>query len=541
MYQKNDEYGHHGKSKDVENIVIKPDSIEILTHVEDPFWLEDDNLENNVPEIWRGPNNEYLVVTLSGEVIAINIGDLVQAPFCLENYFMDYNDMQSSLPLPPHLPQKVAEIDRVTCYECDIVFCNEQRLLEHLMTHININRMGCDICDKDLNLEEKFQLHAMAVTWQSIYYCDYCRKSCAGVVRSKDQVPPPGKTFMCHDCECEMKKESLIIHNNTQLYDHKKFQNVTSQPKSQPVLPPAPQVVEQLSNSLPKYSSMEVLKDHKQVVVSSKSLSVPSPMEVLKDRKQVEFSSKPLPASPPTEVLKGHKQVEVSSKSPATPLMMEVLKDQKQMPKHETKSNDRELSLIEQVPAGKRNRRKNGKSQVTKENNKHRRPKPGVQTVSDNKNKKKEKYRRLRPKVQAVNESMKHTLKMSTRSRTREQNKLPMRNFKCRYCPNAFRGDDAFLIHLKEKHEFHKLRYICKLCGKDFRQQRCYENHVSLHKLSENHMCRVCNFSFLSKRELEQHAREHDESEFTKTYCNPQAATYLALDLRKKRKKITAR
>ena len=38
---------------------------------------------------------------------------------------------------------------------------------------------------QDLNMAEKFQLHVMAITRQSIYYCDLCRKSCAGVVRSK--------------------------------------------------------------------------------------------------------------------------------------------------------------------------------------------------------------------------------------------------------------------------------------------------------------------------------------------------------------------
>lgn len=109
------------------------------------------------------------------------------------------------------------------------------------------------------------------------------------------------------------------------------------------------------------------------------------------------------------------------------------------------------------------------------------------------------------------------------------------RSYKCRYCPVAFTEHYGLMDHLRDKHRFHKLRYVCKLCGKDFMQQRCYENHVSFHQLAKNHMCFVCNLAFLSKCELEQHARIHDRSEVISAYCD--GTESVALDLRKKKSK----
>lgn len=126
-------------SGEVETIIIKPDSIEFDSE-EDSYWSEEDLEDSEYQKI-----DKNCFVTTSGEIITLNYEDIVQTPFCLENYFMDDDGFRSrtlSIPVKPQI------IDRVTCYECQIVFCNEHKLLEHLMTHIDVNKMGCNICDK---------------------------------------------------------------------------------------------------------------------------------------------------------------------------------------------------------------------------------------------------------------------------------------------------------------------------------------------------------------------------------------------------------
>lgn len=131
-------------SGDVETIVIKPESIELLFDTEYGDWLEESSFN---PELTDNNVDECCFVTSSGEVVTINNVDTVQTPFYLESYFIDNDGYRSRSPTPIR-HQNIIEIDRVTCYECDIVFCNEHRLLEHLMTHIDVYRMGCNVCDK---------------------------------------------------------------------------------------------------------------------------------------------------------------------------------------------------------------------------------------------------------------------------------------------------------------------------------------------------------------------------------------------------------
>jgi hypothetical protein len=200
---------------------------------------------------------------------------------------------------------------------------------------------------------------------------------------------------------------------------------------------------------------------------------------------------------------------------PPPPPPTEVLQDHKQKPNSDAKFEECEYYSTENSTPEVQDCYVSRKPPLKKENKKCRRPKP---------------------KVQVVSESMKQSLKMSTRSHTREKNKMT-RSYKCRYCPLAFTEHYILMTHLREKHKFHKLRYVCKLCGKEFMQQRCYENHVSFHQLAKNHMCFVCNLAFLSKYELEQHAQMHDKSEIINTYCDSPES--VALDLRKKKSKST--
>lgn len=128
-------------SGEAETITIKPDSIELLFDAEDPFCFEEDVNDSEFENLGK---NCY--VTTSGEIVTLNYEDVVQTPFCLESYFMDNDGFRSrSFSMPVQRP--ITEIDRVTCYKCDIVFCNEHKLLEHLMTHIDVNKMGCNVCE----------------------------------------------------------------------------------------------------------------------------------------------------------------------------------------------------------------------------------------------------------------------------------------------------------------------------------------------------------------------------------------------------------
>ncbi|XP_058800676.1 zinc finger protein 135-like [Phymastichus coffea] len=442
MFRMDGEDHHMIVSGDVETIVIKPESIEFLFETDDPIWSEEDLSEDSDIELTNSNYDECCFVTKTGEIVTINNEDVIKTPFYLESYFIDH-DFRRSLEMSQH----VIEIDRITCYECDIVFCNEDRLLEHLMTHIDIYRMGCNICDKDLSLEEKFQLHMMAVTWQSVYYCDFCRKSCAGVVRSKSQPPPQGKFYMCHDCEYQTK-QIMNIQNGIHMQ-----QNIKTKPIHSPESP--------------------VL------------LQIPALVPI---------------------------QQELPSQASHT----EVLQDHKQKPNNEAKYEEFE---------------KCSTHNTTLEEQDCYKPCKTLQNLSKLPPKKKEnkKHMTSKPKVQIVSESMKQALKLTTRSRTRTQNKLAS-SYNCRYCPSSFAEDFNLMTHLRERHEFHKLRYVCKMCGKDFKQQRCYENHMSFHQLAKNHMCFVCSLAFLSKCELEQHAKVHDKSEIINAYCDN-----VALDLRKKK------
>lgn len=129
-------------SGDVENIVVKP---EPLLDADPQFWLDESSgdVERDADQTFDGP----AFVTSSGEVVAIDAesgADVVQTPFYLESYFHDDVSRSAS----PDEQQAVAEVDRVTCFQCNIVFCDEHRMLEHLMTHIDVYRMGCGVCDK---------------------------------------------------------------------------------------------------------------------------------------------------------------------------------------------------------------------------------------------------------------------------------------------------------------------------------------------------------------------------------------------------------
>ncbi|XP_014213960.1 zinc finger protein 28-like [Copidosoma floridanum] len=390
------------ENEPVEYIVIKPESIELFN--ED--WIKDDSI-NPDQEFPSDNIDECCFVIPSGEVIRLNNEDTIKTPFYLESYFLDNDRFRSKSPSVPTV-QYIVEVDRVSCFECDIVFCNEHKLLEHLMTHIDIHRMGCNVCDRDLNSEEKFHLHTMAVTWQSVYYCDFCRKSCAGVVRSKSQPPPPGKTYMCHDCEYLTNPYNV------------NFQSL----KSRAIKP---------------------------TFISLPPLEVP----ILN------------PVSQPTEVLQDHKQ------KPANEA------------KHENSSTENSTPEMQDC------------CKPHKENKK---------TTGS------------KPRVKVVSECMKQTPKMTTRSQAKEQ---LVESYECSECQISFKDEYCLMQHMKNKHKFHKLRYICKFCDKEFTQQRSYEKHVRIHQLAKNYMCFLCNIAFLSKSELVHHARcYHNVTGLINTYCD---------------------
>lgn len=151
-------------SGDKETIVITPESIELLFNIEEPGSSEEDLLEDSDFDFFGKNFDTRCYVTPSGEVITVNDEDIVQAPFYLESFFLDKDGLKTllrALECAPKMEQMIVEIDRVTCYECDIVFCNEHRLLEHLMTHIDIYRMGCEVCDKVSCVEDISKLIMM--------------------------------------------------------------------------------------------------------------------------------------------------------------------------------------------------------------------------------------------------------------------------------------------------------------------------------------------------------------------------------------------
>ncbi|XP_033226337.1 zinc finger protein 235-like [Belonocnema kinseyi] len=181
-------------SGDVENIIIKLEPTEDFLGDEDPLQFEgnsefSDEIKDEI-KFREGFSSNETSLPSSEE----NQSDIIQTPFSLENYFSDNKSANVN---------ELIAMKYLTCEDCKIVFSSERLLQAHLLTHIDIHRMGCNVCDKDLNMAEKFQLHVMAITRQSIYCCDLCRKSCAGVVRSKDQARPLGKTYACHDCEVQ--------------------------------------------------------------------------------------------------------------------------------------------------------------------------------------------------------------------------------------------------------------------------------------------------------------------------------------------------
>lgn len=134
-------------SGEAETIEIKPESIELLFDSEYAFGSKEES--PNDFDVQSSNNNKYCYVATSGEVIAVSPEDMVQTPFCLENYFLDSDRFASRVAsTTPCQDRQIIEIDRVTCYECSIEFCTEHKLLEHLMTHINVYKMGCNICDK---------------------------------------------------------------------------------------------------------------------------------------------------------------------------------------------------------------------------------------------------------------------------------------------------------------------------------------------------------------------------------------------------------
>ncbi|XP_014232525.1 zinc finger protein 28-like [Trichogramma pretiosum] len=441
----------------VETIEIKPELTELLIGSKEESHSEEEsssgsNFEHN--------SKKCSYVTVSGEVIDVETEDIVQTPFFLESYFLDKDEFRDQFLSAPCMEERVIEIDRVTCYECDTAFCSEQRLLEHLMKHIDVYKMGCNICDKDLNLEEKFQLHMMAVTWQSIYYCDICRKSCAGVVRSKSQPPPPGKIYMCHDCEYFTKQENLKF-NSIRFHLNIECNAVNCDPPRPPPILPLPTPPPLPPPQPPPPPAVPIPPQQ----------SISAPTEVLQDNKQK------LVADVKLDDCNGW-----STKDPSSEIYD---------------------SVVCKVPPKK------------KENMRCRGPKPRVKVVS---------------------ESMRHTLKMSSRVSTRASNKL-LCKYKCKDCPISFADEGSLIKHVREKHSFHKINYECKLCGKDFSQQRCYENHMNYHQRQKNHICFVCNDTFISKRKLEQHTCHKPRSKFLGSHPNEGAA----LDLRKKKTKNAAR
>ena len=278
---------------------------------------------------------------------------------------------------------------------------------------------------------------------------------------------------MCHDCEFLIKKSGINFRTNIRLYEN-----------TDPVCTPLDSTPEFIPQTVPL-----LLPQSAPVTVLPPPVMAPSIPPA---------SPSPPPPAPP-------------------PPLAEVLQDHKQKPNSEAKYEECEYYSMENSTLEDQDCYVTRKALPKKKENK--------------------KCRRPKPKVQVVGESLRQTLKMSTRSHTREKNKAT-RHYKCRYCPIAFPEHCVLMTHLREKHKFHKLRYVCKLCGKEFAQQRCYENHVSFHQLSKNHMCFVCNLDFMSKSELEQHAHMHDKSEIINTYCD--GPECVALDLRKKKSKTAA-
>ena len=125
-------------SGDVENIIIKLEPTEDF--LSDEHSLEFEGLNS---EITGSEDTVFYTECCSNEIpfpsSDKNEFNIIQTPFFLESYFSD-NDSRNV--------NELIDINCLTCEDCKIVFANERLLQEHLVMHIDIHRMGCNVCDK---------------------------------------------------------------------------------------------------------------------------------------------------------------------------------------------------------------------------------------------------------------------------------------------------------------------------------------------------------------------------------------------------------
>lgn len=131
-------------SGDVENIIIKLEPSADFLGDEDPLEFEGNNSEfsDEIKEEMKfseGFSSNETSLPSSGE----NESSIIQTPFFLENYFSDNKSASVN---------ELIDMKYLTCEDCKIVFASERLLQAHLLTHIDIDKMGCNVCDKVINI-----------------------------------------------------------------------------------------------------------------------------------------------------------------------------------------------------------------------------------------------------------------------------------------------------------------------------------------------------------------------------------------------------
>lgn len=132
-------------SGDVENIIIKLEPSE--NFIDDEDSSTEDCVASQFNE-FEGTEETVFHENYSDNEISVepdpNSSNIVQIPFYLENYFADDDDdYDDNTNTNYHI-----DTNHLACSCCKIIFPSEKMLHEHLIVHIDINRMGCNVCDK---------------------------------------------------------------------------------------------------------------------------------------------------------------------------------------------------------------------------------------------------------------------------------------------------------------------------------------------------------------------------------------------------------
>ncbi|XP_035716183.1 zinc finger protein 177 [Folsomia candida] len=87
----------------------------------------------------------------------------------------------------------------------------------------------------------------------------------------------------------------------------------------------------------------------------------------------------------------------------------------------------------------------------------------------------------------------------------------PRSRYPCKFpgCGKSFLNKSTECTHFRREHVQNPVRFLCQLCGIEFKRKEHLTNHVSTHTTEKTYKCAHCGKGFIQRGALKIHVKTH--------------------------------